>query len=155
MAAIGQYVLSVVCVSVLCGILQMLIPGVNSLIKLVMGIIIVVAAIGPIVQGGPVSVDFFLENITADGQWAVREGEQAASQTGSAFIRERTQTYISNKAAELGVQIQAEVKLDEEKQQVPCEVTIRGMVSPYVKKQLADYLHCELGISEENQIWVS
>jgi hypothetical protein len=139
--------------ALLCGVSQMLIPGNNTLIKFVTGIIVVITAMGPVVSGGSLNVDMFLDQISADGRRAVLDGEQVAMESTAALIKKETETYILNRAEQLNAVIALEVNLDTEN--VPKEVRIKGSVSPYVKKQLADYMQRELGIDEENQKWIS
>lgn len=156
MDTIRQYILSVICVVIMCGLIQMIFPcGESSLIKLITGLVVTVAVISPVLTPGNFSLGIYLDQISADGQWAVRDGEQAAIQTASEIIKEASETYILDKAAEFGAEVTVDVRLSEDTPPVPTEITVKGTVSPYIKKQLTAYIQDELGIAEENQIWIS
>ena len=153
--AIRQYILSVICVVILCGLAQILFSGSSSLVKLITGLVVTITVISPLLRNGKLSLDIYFDQITIDSQWAVKEGEEAAMQTTCEFIKEKTETYILDKAAELGAGISVEVSVDEDTPPVPDGVTVKGTVSPYTKKQLIDCISQELGIAEEDQVWIS
>lgn len=157
MDAIRQYILSVICIAILCGLTQSLFSksSTGALVKLITGLIITITVIGPLLRGRDFSLGVYLDKISFDGSWAVAEGEEAAMQAVSERIKDRTETYILDKAAEMGAAITVDVKLKEGMPPVPAEVTVRGTVSPYVKKQLCGCLRKDLGIPEDKQIWIS
>ncbi len=70
-----------------------------------------------------------------------------------ASITKQTEAYIWNKAQELSVDIQLELKLQETPPYAPEGVTITGHLSPYAKGQLSQMLARELGIPKEAQVW--
>lgn len=157
MSAVRQYILSVICIAILCGVVQTLFSkgSTGSLVKLITGLMITVTAIGPLLRGYDLSFDVFLDKISADGNWVIAEGERAREQELSKCIKETAETYIMDKAAKMGAAITAEVKLNDETPPVPAAVTLRGGVSPYVKKQLEGYLWTDMGIPEDKQVWIS
>ena len=116
---------------------------------------ITITVIGPLLRETDFSLGLYLDEISADGQWAVAKGEEAAIQTMSERIKEKTETYILDKAAQMGAAITVDVNLEESMPPAPAEITIKGTVSPYVKKQLTDCLRNDLGIPEDKQIWIS
>lgn len=156
MEAIRQYVLSAVCITVICGLVQMIFPSdKRSVINFVTGLIIMVVVIAPVLSVDELSFDAMFEQICTDGEWAVKEGQEAAMQTSSVFIKEKVETYISNRAAQMGADVSAVVTLEPEPPLAPKEITLKGTVSPYVKQQLGACIEKELGIAEENQLWIS
>lgn len=157
MEEIRQYFLSVIAMSLLCGIAQLFFAGSNldSIVKLVTGLMITIAVVSPVVRNQDFNLGSYLESISFDGSWVVMEGQEAAQHATSERIKQQTESYICDKAAEIGAVITADVTLDEQEPPMPSQVTVRGTVSPYVKKQLKFYLQKELGIIEENQLWIS
>ena len=155
--AIRQYILSVLCAGILCGIAQTLFPksSVRAMIKLITGLIITVVVISPILQGGSFSLDLYMDNIAADGDQVIAEGEKAAMQAVSERIKKRGEAYILEKAAQFGAAITVDMELDASIPPVPKGITISGNVSPYAKKQISASLRDDLGIPEDDQIWIS
>ena len=157
MAEIRQYVLSIIAISLLCGVVQLFFVGSNlfNLVKLITGLMITITVVSPIIRIQDFSLKTYFDTINVDGSWAVMEGQEAARNAMSERIKQQTESYICDKAAELGAVITADVILDTQEPPVPSQVTIRGEISPYVKKQLKHCLQKELGIIEEKQLWIS
>ena len=70
-------------------------------------------------------------------------------------IKQELEAYILDKAAALDLKIRVNVKLDDHPLPGPESVVIEGTVPPYQKQVLEDILQSELGISKENQQWIS
>lgn len=158
MDEIREYILSVICVAVICALVQHIVPGsgsVQAVTKLVMGILLSIAVLRPFVQLENLNFHTILPTIAEDSQMAIQEGEQAALYAMSGSIKEKLESYILNKANALGMEVQVEITTANEIPPVPESATISGSVSPYSKRQLAEYMRAELGIAEENQIWIS
>ena len=88
------------------------------------------------------------EKITTD---ALQEAEEARD----TIIIDQLQAYIMDKAASLGAQIDVEILLTEENNSLPCGVILKGNISPYGKKRLAEILESDLGIKREAQQWMN
>lgn len=152
MDTLRQYVLSVICAALLCGMLQMLFRG--AVMKLVAGLIVTIVAINPVLRG-ELQLEMNWEEITINSLWAIKEGEDAALQEMSAHIKAQAQSYILSKAEELDANISAEVELSGDVPPVPAAVTIQGDAAPFTKKRLAEYIEKELGVDEDRQRWIS
>ena len=156
MESIRQYILSVICVVFLCGVAQIFVSdSKNTLVRFASGLIITAAVLSPVLNADDFSMDLFFDEISANSEWVVKEGELAALRTTSEFIKEKTESYILDKARELDTQITVDVKLTDDQMPVPTEITVCGNLSPYVKRQLSDQIRNDLGIDEGNQIWIS
>ena len=68
------------------------------------------------------------------------------------IIKEKTESYILDKAASMNSDIRVEVILDDVTS-IPIAAIIHGDISPYNKAILSQYLVDSLGISEESQTW--
>ena len=66
------------------------------------------------------------------------------------IIKQKTETYILDKANALGAEITVQVVLED---YIPAGVTIMGDVSPFVKSNLSASITQELNIPPEEQIW--
>lgn len=155
---VRQYILTVVCVSILCGLIQLSFPGKKSAsaaIKLITGLVLTVTVISPLMHMDTLHPNFFINTISADGQWAITDGEKVAGKELAACIKDETESYILDKAKEWGLQIRADVTVVDGMLPSPDSVVITGDVSPYGKKQLSQCLTDDLGIVEENQKWIS
>ena len=157
MDSIRQYILSVICMVIVCGVLQLIFQeGANaSLIKLISGLIVTITVLSPLLKDKILQWDLTIENIATDGGLAVEEGERVAENALTGLIKEKTQTYILTKASEMGTDVTVDVEVQEMYPNTPKAVTIKGKVSPYVKQQLANCMRQDLGIAEEDQIWIS
>lgn len=157
MTEIRQYILSVIVISFLCGLAQLFLNGSNldSVVKLITGLMITITVVSPFTQDQDLSLNTYFERISAEGKWAVADGQEASMNAAAELIKEKTESYICDKAAEMGAVITVEVMLDENTPPVPSEVTVRGNVSPYIKKQLEYCLQKDLGINEDKQVWIS
>lgn len=71
----------------------------------------------------------------------------------SAHIKETSETYIEQKADELGVFVRADVTLDDEEYPQPIAVRITGILSYETKNRLSDYIETALGVKKEAQEW--
>ena len=157
MEELRQYILSVITISLLCGIFQMFFAesNIGAIVKLITGLMITITVVSPIIRGSNLSFSAYFDSISADGELAVAIGEELAADTASAFIKDKTETYICDKASAMGAVISADVILTDDALSVPSEVTIKGNVSPYVKKQLSDWIQNDLCIDEDKQTWIS
>lgn len=158
MEEIKQYILTIVCVAILCGIIQLSFSGKNSIcraVKLISGLVLTVTVISPLIHMDRLTPASFINSISIDGQWAVAEGKQVAEDRLAVCIKDKAESYILEKANGWGLNILAEVMLSDDTPPIPEQVTITGVVSPYGKRQLMHCIEEELGIAEENQLWIS
>lgn len=154
-AFLRQYIYSVICVAIVCTIGQHMAGGKNGNVKFATGLILIIAVISPLVNIDRISFDNIYPQITENGNWIVAEGKQIAMEEASGYIREQTESYILNVASELGANIRVNVDVSKEEPMIPVSVHISGKVSPYAKECLKDSIRMDLGISEENQVWIS
>lgn len=153
----AQYVLSVVAVSILCGLIQVLAgkEGVHSgVVKMMTGVVLTVAVFSPVTKVEFTNLEDYIDTMESMRDTAVWDGELRADDSLRDIITEKTRTYIMDRAAELGATLQVEVSLNSEELPTPDTVTISGEISPYVKQQLTQIIQKELGIPKERQEWM-
>ena len=157
MTQLREYILSVVCMSVICAGIQAFFDkdtGTKGAIQLALGVIMTVTVLSPVLRVDLSAWPAYFEDLAAWRTDAVYEGEASAAEAITERITEQSQAYILDKAAALGAQVHVAVRLSDDPLPVPVEVTVRGTVSPYVKQQLKAVIASELGIPEERQLWM-
>lgn len=154
--ALREYILSVICTAIVCGVLQILVPNGTSatLSKMISGLVITISVLSPVMNDHIIDWDNQFDHIISDSIFAVSAGENVASDLLKERIIKDTETYILTKASELGANLSAKVDLSSEYPNQPIAVTMKGNISPYLKKQLTANIVTELGIPEEKQIWI-
>ena len=153
MDAIKEYLLSITAAAMICGIASSLAgknSSVSKLIKLLCGLFLAAAVIKPLVDVRIVNIYDFAESLTTSSVLAVSQGESMAAEEMKRIIKQKTETYILDKANTLGADIAVEVVLED---YVPVSVTIMGDISPFVKTNLSASITQELDIPPEEQIW--
>lgn len=155
MDGLREYVLSVVAAAVLCAILSSIAEKSGSagkVLHLVCRLFLTFTVISPVAE---IPLDGWQDlsaQWEAEAAMAVQAGEEAYQDSLEAVIRSQVESYILDKARQLGAEISVEVLLDEN--QIPEEVVISGRISPYLKGELERYLTSQLGIAKERQIWI-
>jgi hypothetical protein len=155
MDGLRQYILSVITVSLICGILNGIFKDIaaSRLMRLLCGIFMTVTVVAPIVR-----IDFsdFMEFGVPNSEVATAvasDGEQIAREAITDIIKSESETYVLDKAAQLSTDISVDVTVGEGEYPVPEHVLIAGAVSPNVRARLENLILTDLGITKENQIW--
>ncbi len=158
MEALREYILSVSATAILCGILCS-ICGEKSFsagtVKLICGLVLTICAIRPLIHIRLENVMDTMEFMGMEGNLAAQEGVDYANQALGQLIKEKTRSYILDKAAELEVNAEVEVAVSDDAIPVPCQVTITGHISPYARAQLKSFIESQLGIPRECQQWIN
>lgn len=153
MEAIKEYLLSISAAAVVCGLVSALAGGkgaTGKLLRLLCGLFMAATAIKPIVDIQIADIRNFADQLTVDADLAVSNGEEIASAEMKRIIKEKTETYILDKAKTLGAELKVEVTLDG---MVPAAVTLTGNISPFAKVSLCETIMQDLGIALEAQAW--
>ncbi|MBE6947085.1 MAG: hypothetical protein E7454_02380 [Ruminococcaceae bacterium] len=156
MDGIREYVVGVVAAALLCAAVTALagkkgVLGVS--VKFLAGLLMVMAVISPIS-----SISFghwfgWAEDIHANGDQIVADGEKMAMEAYRESITEQVEAYILDEAKALDCQLQVEVILSNDNLATPKRVVLSGNISPYAKQVITRLLTDELGIAQEEQIW--
>ena len=154
MVHISGYIFSLVCMAVLCGMILLLFDkktSITGVMRLVLGIIMTVTVLKPLIRDDVFSFNMYTETLDTDGDWAVAAGNDYSKSLQAQIIKDRMETYILDKASQLGADIKVEILLDEDN--IPVAASFCGQTSPYTKKQLRDFMHQQLAIEEECLLW--
>jgi len=155
MEPIREYLLSVSVAAMVCAIARRLLDRKGtpaSVGKLLTGFFMTVTVLSPLTGLSIEPVRDLTEDLRYDAQQVVQEGERYANSALRESINQRMQTYILDKAADLGAEIQVKVILSNDHYPVPEKVYIEGDISPFARSRLKQIL-VELGVTEENQKW--
>ena len=138
MEGLRQYVISVTTAAIVCGMLTAMLKkgAMQSLVKLLLKAL--PQDLGPDYQ---------------EASGAAQEGERYARNSIAEIIKEQTEAYILDKAAELGLSLEAEVFLSGDEIPVPVSVRITGQASEIERRRMEMILEKDLGIAKENQTW--
>ncbi len=151
-----EYILSVVASAIICSGLRAVFGGKGStaaLLQTICGIYMAFVLVAPLKDiDFSIYTDYF-SGIMEDAQAAVEDGENIALQELSKRIKEETEAYILDKAVSLGADVSVEISLTGSTPPTPSQITVKGAVSPYVKKVLSRYIEEQLGIPEGAQTW--
>ena len=157
MEQVNAYVISVVASAMIVGIITGLLHKKDTsavLIKMICGLFLAFTVIRPVVSLDVGNIRSYIAAFSEDGADAAAEGENLAAQAYCSYIKSETEAYILDKADAFGAELQVEVTLDDGEVPVPAGVRIQGNVSPYAKACLREMMEEDLGIMEENQIWI-
>lgn len=153
MEAVRQYIISVTAAAMLCGILTVMVDGkhIKPFWKLIVGTFLTLTAIRPLANIDLSAVPALAEEFHFQAEEAVQTGESMMISQTHAIIKTRLEAYILDKAAGMGVSLEAEVSLDESG--LPVSVHLSGDVSPGARSRLQSIIASDLGIPKEAQTW--
>ena len=156
MDGIREYLIGVVAAALLCGIITTLTGTkgtVGLAVKLVSGLLMLLAVIRPWTSISLDNLFGWAEDITADGTGFVASGEILAEEAYRMGIKQQTEAYIVDEARALNCDLTVEVILSDEEIPVPMQVRLTGEVSPYARQTLTNMITERLGIKREDLIW--
>lgn len=152
-AALREWITSVVMVTLLLSVTQTLLPegGVRKTASFTGGLILLLALMQPVLGADLERLELDLEPYRA----AVRERQEELEKSGekelSELIAQRTAAYIWDKAEELGLRVSVRVTVEPDENGVPVPAAVEVTGPP--SEELAEYLEQELGIARERQVW--
>lgn len=154
MMDLGPYLIGIIAAALICAVVSQISPNssAGAVIRLATGIFMMLALITPFLNLRIRDLQFYFDDIRAEGQRLTQEGKIAGQMELRKRISGQVRTYILDKASTMGAVLDVEVELEEWR---PCAVTLRGAVSPYTKDVLEHYIANELGICKEDQRWIS
>ncbi len=151
--AVRAWLTSVVAVTLFLAVAQAVIPegGIRKIAGFTGGLVLLAALLQPVLQMDLCSLRLDFDDYAAEiGE---RQAELSAEgQTAlTALIAERTEAYISDKAAGLGLDVTVRVRTEpgEDGTPIPAAAEVSGPRS----EELAAYMEQELGIPQERQVW--
>lgn len=150
------YLFSILFAGLLCAFATSLFKsssGVGKMIGLICGLFMTMTILSPLVKWDPIQHMNMFDVNYSNCEDAIQEGQQQANSAMREVISQQCRTYIVEKANAMGVDIDAQIVLNDNDLPAPASVTITGLVSPYAKSILQEILSNDLGIPKEQQIW--
>lgn len=157
MNGIREYLLTVTAAAIVCSIAKHLAGDKSTagkITKVVSGIFLTITVISPIKEFQLSKIDGLFDDYRIMAYETAQSGADMANTAMGDIIKEKTEAYILEEAKKMGVDISVEVKLSESEPPKPDQVIITGIVSPYKKNVLSQYISDNLGISREKQKWI-
>lgn len=156
MYQLQTYLAGVVITALICSIIPAVIQNstAKEISKLLCGLAMTITIIAPVRNlDNPLSFRFN-EILSDDPVAYASEGEILAKRAMADIIKAETETYILDKAYEMGSEISVEVSLSEDEFPVPESVVITGSLTPNARSSLQELLYSQIGIAKENIKWI-
>lgn len=156
MDGIRQYLLQITAAAVICSMITGFTDkkgAGGTLVKLLCGLFMTLTMVSPLIQIRFSDFSDYFSGLQAEADAAVAYGEAESKEAMAAIIKQKMESYILDKAAGMGLELQAVLYVDDSDIPNPYRIELQGRVSPYQKGVLQDVIINELGIPKENQIW--
>lgn len=155
MRALAEYIVSVSAAAFLCGIVNSLMPKgtAKEVLKLVGGLFLAFTVIRPIADLQIPELSEVADSWQEEAQQAAAMGQSMAQELTAEGIKSQLEAYILDKAEELRLELEVEIALQEESL-LPEQVRLKGNASPHAKQQMTRYIRQELGVAEEDILWI-
>ncbi len=112
------------------------------------------AVLSPLVQISADELEEMLGQIRPDTEVVQWQAETAARESMAVLIKQKCETYILDKAQQLGLTIRVEVGLSEEgAYPVPEKAVLIGYASSVQQQTLSNIISNDLGIPYQRQEW--
>lgn len=153
MAAVREWLTSVVVVTMLLSVAQMLLPEgtPKKIASFIGGLILVATILRPLPGMDLKKLGLESEVYTQAVEERREELEAAGKEEMAGLIESRTAAYISEQAMRMGMDVDVSVHTEtrENGYPVPTEVELTGQRS----EKLAEWIEREMGIPGERQVW--
>lgn len=151
--AARSWLIAVVAAAFLVSLSQSLIPEgtVRKIAGFAGGLTLLLVMVRPLLGADFDHLDFRYEDYAGEIQERQTELQAQSDQTLEELIQKKTEAYILDKAAELGVECTVHVLVEpgEDGTSIPSGAELTGQKSD----ALADYMEQELGIPKERQVY--
>lgn len=148
-----DYVLRLICAALVCALVPNLVSGSSAgrIAKLVCGIFLAVSALEPLAGSQLPDMEDILPDYAYEAREAAAWGEKMAGEEREERITQALEAYILDKAAAMGVTLDAELRLDS--RGFPDSIRLTGEVSEKDRLILEQLLTAQLSIPKEKQQW--
>lgn len=156
MTDVCVYLLTIVAAAVFCSVIKRIAGNkgtTGKVFELLLGVFLFITAVSPWAKLKFADLSLYIDELEVDASGYVMDGVEAAALASSDIIKSQTESYILNKAALLGMEVEVNVTLSDTEPGVPEAVSITGTASPYLKRQLQAFISQNIGIPEDMQTW--
>ncbi|MBQ9839066.1 MAG: hypothetical protein IJO56_06235 [Oscillospiraceae bacterium] len=157
MNTVFRYLLSVIAAAMIISILLGLIDKKSAqfnAIRLLCGVFLSASVLSPLIDLKLDDLQLYTHTVMEDAQSIAAYGVSMAQTEKNSIIKEKAETYILNKAAAMGATVTVTVSIGQE-EGIPESISLRGNVSPLIMARLSRIIEEDLGIAEEDQMWIS
>jgi hypothetical protein len=154
---LGEYILSLVCASLILGIVCAFVDSksaAGTLLRTTGGILLAITAVQPVARFDFSGVEDLLSDMHVQAQYASQAGQNMAFRETAEIIKSRCEAYILDKALACGSSLTAEVTVEAGEVPSPVSVILRGKISDAEKTALTEIIANDLNIPEEKQTWI-
>lgn len=148
-----EYVLSILGCVLVGEIISQIVSDLRykNMIQLIYGVFLTIVLLSPLSDGHIAdSVDFAIESVSP--QEYIAAGQQESRKIQIECIEEACESYISNKAKDLGVFLTTEIYLGDDLE--PRGAQIYAQANSEQQRVLEQTLETDLGITKGNQVWI-
>ena len=121
--------------------------------KFIAGILILLTVATPLLRIDTAALAERISELGRGSRFDTQEISKDYQTMLRALVKKNTQTYIEDKAQELGGIIQAEVTVGSGEYPAPEHVALTGTMTPEQAQRLESYIADSLGIPPEQQEW--
>ena len=121
--------------------------------KFIAGILILLTVATPLLRIDTAALAERISELGRGSRFDTQEISKDYQTMVRALVKKNTQTYIEDKAQELGRIIQAEVTVGNGEYPAPEHVVLTGTMTPEQAQALESYIADSLGIPSEQQEW--
>ncbi len=153
---IRNYLLAVAAAGILVSLLLSLLPAgpLRRTGQFVGGLILVLAVLAPVAQVELADLSRALARIRVETKEAITGVQTDNRELLAAIIKEDCETYIWDKAQEMGLELEVEVTVEAGvNYPYPTAVTLRGAVTAAQQAALSQWIEENLGIPGAQQEW--
>lgn len=156
MEYLEHYLLGVLVTAIICSIIQIFPQNgtFKELTKILCGLILAIVVLDPMKHIPFLIPTDSLFSFPFEENPYAQKGECMAKETLQNIIQTETESYILNKATEIGANIQVTVYVSDSEIPIPTEVVLSGYTTQETRNTLEIFLASDIGITKENQTWI-
>ena len=157
MGDLSGYLYGIICVAVICAVITTIAPkskATGKVVQMLTGLILLFSILKPIKNIELGRIGDFTDDLSMESQRIIAAGVESSVQTLRGVIKQKCESYVMEKAKQLGADISVEIEIAEGNNPIPTAVKVTGTVSPYVKERLSGILVSDLNIPREQQKWI-
>ena len=154
--AIGKYLISVSATAILLSLVQTILPkgAISKVCSFVGGLLVVIAVLSPLAE---IDYDGLARSFMRSANATINAELPAYNRQNellTEIIKQNCETYIWDKANELGADLEVDVTLsDDEDYPCPISVVLTGKATTQQQYLLKEYIQSDMGIPIQRQEW--
>lgn len=157
MDAVRSYLLRLTVAAFFSALVLTLVP--NGLCKraatLICGLVMLLLALSPLVRFDEQTLAAAISSMDLEQEQTRTGVEIRNRELVAKIISDRVQTYILDKATQMGMQLEVEITMNTDASTpYPEEVTLRGEATSAQRQKLGTYLLESFAIAPERQVWL-